>query len=97
MVQRDGFLNINISTKAFLGTKNHYSKTIIHFLSFDFKVSVLTVILQGVGDVTGRTAMNYCYGHTEKFEVSQTVNTIILWYFYYFIIRLSSAYVLFSL
>jgi hypothetical protein len=35
-----------------------------------FKVSILLAVLQGTGDVTGRTAMNSCQGRTEKFEVS---------------------------
>jgi hypothetical protein len=40
------------------------------------KVSILLAMLQGFGDVTGRTAMNYCNGHTERFEVSPNMNPI---------------------
>jgi hypothetical protein len=30
----------------------------------------MLAVLQGTGDATGRMAMNYCFGHTEKFEAS---------------------------
>ena len=37
----------------------------------------MLAVLQGTGDATGRMAMNYCQGHTEKFEVTFYVEVFV--------------------